>query len=49
MNHLLYRMSGDTNRLHVDMGEANKQGFANYAGPLFVWICMSTSGKHLIP
>ena len=24
---LLYRMSGDTNRLHVDMEEAHKQGF----------------------
>lgn len=34
--HLLYRMSGDTNRLHVDMNEAHKQGFEK---PIMQGLC----------
>ncbi len=49
--HLLYRMSGDTNRLHVDMGEANKQGFEK---PIMQGLCSfgyacRLAVKHLIP
>lgn len=49
--HLIYRMAGDTNRLHVDIEEAKKQGFEK---PIMQGLCSfgyacRLAIKHLIP
>lgn len=49
--HLLYRMSGDTNRLHVDLEEAHRRGFQK---PIMQGLCSfgyacRLAVRHLVP